>query len=170
MNTMSIGGPCVWALADLLLSYVVAPPVLVVAHRLGLRSLMALWLVAALVGAPVGYLWANPAAFSDEPAETNVMQSPNWSLLLGYMALFGMTGLLYAAGAKPSTRIQQFGSRTILPSTPPRSRRWCALATSPNPMRSDMRGRIAPQRASVRSSARSARNHSERLPRIVVIE
>jgi hypothetical protein len=52
--------------------------------------------VAALVGTPVGYLWANPAAFADDP---EVMQAPHWGSMFEYMALFGVTGVLYAAGA-----------------------------------------------------------------------
>jgi len=96
MDAIAIGGPCVWAMAGLVVSYSVALPVLVVARRLGVRGLSALWLIAALVGAPVGYLWANPAAFADEPELT---QPPHWGSMFEYMALFGVPGLLYAAGA-----------------------------------------------------------------------
>ena len=92
MNAMAIGGPCVWAIAGLALSYTIALPVLVVARRLGVRGLLALWVVAALVGAPVGYLWANPAVFADDPAVT---PTPHWGSMFEYMALFGVTGLLY---------------------------------------------------------------------------
>ena len=96
LNAISIGGPCLWALAGMVVSYAVALPILVVARRLGVRGLLALWLVAGLVGAPVGYAWANPASFADDPA---VAPGPYWCFsMLGYMALFGITGLLYAAG------------------------------------------------------------------------
>ena len=97
INAISIGGPCIWALAGMVLSYAVALPILVVARRLGLRGLLALWLVAGLVGAPVGYVWSNPAAFADDP---EITQSPYWGFsMFGCMALFGLTGLLYAVGA-----------------------------------------------------------------------
>jgi len=96
MNAIAIGGPCVWAMAGLVLSYAVALPVLVVARRLGVHGPMALWLVAALIGSPVGYLWANPATFADDP---EVTQTPHWGSMFEYIALFGVTGLLYAAGA-----------------------------------------------------------------------
>lgn len=97
MNAISIGGPCLWALAGMVVSYAVALPMLVVARRLGLRGLLTLWLVAGLVGAPVGYVWANPASFADDPSVT---PSPYWGFtMFGYMALFGITGLLYAVGA-----------------------------------------------------------------------
>jgi len=85
----------------MVVSYAVALPLLVVARRLGLRGLLARWVVAGLVGAPVGYVWANPAAFADD---AEVTQNPDWASMFGYMALLGLTGLFYAAGASPPAR------------------------------------------------------------------
>jgi hypothetical protein len=51
----------------------------------------------------MGYVWANPAAFADDP---EVMQNPSWGSMFGYMGLFGVTGLLFAAGAsRPRVRV-----------------------------------------------------------------
>ena len=96
MDAIAIGGPCVWAIVGLALSYAIALPLLVVARRFGVRGLLALWVVAAFVGTPVGYLWADPTLFADDPG---VAQTPHWASMFEYMALFGVTGLLYAAGA-----------------------------------------------------------------------
>ncbi len=50
----------------------------------------------------MGYFWANPAVFADDP---DVTQNRDWGSMLGYMALFGVTGLLYAAGtSRPRVR------------------------------------------------------------------
>ncbi len=50
MNAIAIGGPCVWAIAGLALSYAIALPVVVVARGLGVRGLLGLWLSQPLSG------------------------------------------------------------------------------------------------------------------------
>ena len=99
-DAISVGGPCVWAIRDMLISYTVALPVLVLCRRFGVRSLISLWLVAALIGGPVGYALANTVEFARTPMEAVFTHGPYWGLMLGYMALFGLTGLLFAAGTK----------------------------------------------------------------------
>ncbi|MCK9687422.1 hypothetical protein [Scleromatobacter humisilvae] len=99
-DAISVGGPCVWAIRDMLISYAVALPVLVLCRRFGIRSLISLWLVAALIGGPMGYALANPVEFAWAPTEADFTHGPYWGLMLGYMTLFGLTGLLFAAVSK----------------------------------------------------------------------
>jgi len=100
IDAISIGGPCVWAMRDTLISYAVALPVLVLCRRFGIRGLISLWLVAALIGGPMGYVLANPVEFAWTPTEADFTSGPYWNVMLGYMALFGLTGLFFATGTK----------------------------------------------------------------------
>jgi hypothetical protein len=99
-DALSVGGPCVWAIRDMLISYAVALPVLVFCRRFGMRSLISQWLIAALTGGPMGYALANPVEFALAPTEADLMHGLYWGLMLGYMTLFGLTGLLFAAVSK----------------------------------------------------------------------
>jgi hypothetical protein len=102
-TALAIGGPCVWAIRDLLVSYVIALPVLLLCRRGGVHKPGALWLVAPVVGAPIGYVLANPVDFAWTPTEANFAHGTDWGLMVGYMALFGLSGLLYAFGARQRT-------------------------------------------------------------------
>jgi hypothetical protein len=100
IDAVSIGGPCVWAIRDMLISYTVSLPMLVLCRRFGVRRLGALWLVAALIGGPMGYVLANPVEFAGTPTEADFTHGPYWGVMFGYMVLFGLTGLFFAAGTK----------------------------------------------------------------------
>lgn len=99
-NLLAIGGPCIWALQDLLISYAVALPVLLLCRRHRVTQPVALWFVAAVIGAPIGYMLANPLVFAWTPEEADFISGPHWSHMAGYMALFGLSGLAYALGAE----------------------------------------------------------------------
>jgi hypothetical protein len=99
-TALAIGGPCVWAMRDLLVSYLVALPVLLLCRRGGVRKPGALWLVSSMVGAPIGYVLANPVDFAWAPTEADFAHGPHWGLMVGYMALFGLSGLLFDFGAR----------------------------------------------------------------------
>ena len=94
----AISRVCVWAIRDILVSYVVALPVLLLCRRIGARRAFLLWLVAALVGYPMGYVLANPVEYAWVPTEADFAHGPYWDVMFPYMALFGLTGLLYALG------------------------------------------------------------------------
>ncbi len=48
----------------------------------------------------MGYTLANLVEFAWAPTEADFTHGPYWGLMLGYMTLFGLTGLLFAAGTK----------------------------------------------------------------------
>ena len=48
----------------------------------------------------MGYVLANPLEFAWPPTETDFTHGPCWGGRLGYVALFGSTGLFFAAGAE----------------------------------------------------------------------
>ena len=100
IDAISVGGPCVWAIRDVLISYAVALPVLMLCRRFGVQRLISLWLVAALIRCPMGYVLANTAECAWTPTEADFTHGPYWSVMLGYMALFGLTGLFFATGTK----------------------------------------------------------------------
>lgn len=94
----AIPGVCAWAIRDMLISYAIALPALMLCRRLGAKRAITLWLTAALAGYPMGYVLANPVEFAWAPTEAEFAHGPYWDVMLTYMALFGLTGVLYSAG------------------------------------------------------------------------
>jgi len=50
----------VWSLRDLLMGYLIALPILLFFRRLGVKSLLGFWGIGAAIGAPFGFILANP--------------------------------------------------------------------------------------------------------------
>ena len=111
INESAISGVCVWAIRDILISYVIALPALMLCRRLGARRAVSLWLVAALVGWPMGNVLANPAEYAWTPTEADFAHGPYWDVMLTYMSLFGLTGLLYGLGRDRQTERLSVGSQ-----------------------------------------------------------
>ncbi len=107
----AISGVCVWAIRDLLISYVIALPVLLLCRRIGVRRAVSLWLVAALVGYPMGYVLANPVEYAWTPTEADFAHGPYRDVMFTYTALFGLTGLLYAFGREGQPEWRPTGSQ-----------------------------------------------------------
>lgn len=84
-----------WVARDLVLAYLAALPVVYVMCRLGVRQAALLWAVVAALGAPIGYVLAHPVRYAWTPDAKDFEHGPYWSVMLGYMALFGLTGLAY---------------------------------------------------------------------------
>lgn len=85
-----------WVLRDLILGYCMALPVLAVLRRFGAERIGLMWAAAALVGAPMGYVLANPVTFAWTPTEEQFEHGPYWFDMLIYMVLFGLSGVMYA--------------------------------------------------------------------------
>ena len=107
----AISGVCVWAIRDIVISYVIVLPVLLLCRRIGARRAVSLWLVAALVGYPMGYVLANPVEYAWMPTEADFAHGPYWDVMLTYMALFGLTGLPYALGREGQPERRPIGSQ-----------------------------------------------------------
>jgi peptidoglycan/LPS O-acetylase OafA/YrhL len=90
----------IWSLRDLLVAYVLALPVVHLLLRVGVRRAALLWLAVAALGAPVGYILAHPLVYAWTPTDKDVRHGPYWGLMLGHMALFGLTGPTYRALSK----------------------------------------------------------------------
>lgn len=107
----AISGVCVWAIRDMLISYVIALPALILCRRLGARRAVSLWRVAALVGWPMGNVLANPVEYAWTPTEANFAHGPYSDVMLTYMSLFGLTGLLCGLGKDQQTERLSVGSQ-----------------------------------------------------------
>lgn len=49
----------------------------------------------------MGYVFANPMEFAWTPEASDLVRGPEWGLMFGYMALFGLTGLFYSLDLRP---------------------------------------------------------------------
>ena len=48
----------------------------------------------------MGYVMANPVEFAWTPSEVEFQHGPYWDSMIIYMALFGLTGLVYSLFAR----------------------------------------------------------------------
>ena len=89
------GELAVWFFRDALLGYTIVLPVISIARRIGFTAPASLWLVAALVGLPMGYVLANPVEYEFTPSEEEFQHGPYWWRMYIYAVQFGLTGLAY---------------------------------------------------------------------------
>jgi hypothetical protein len=87
----------VWVIRDGVIAYAFALPALLIGRRLGVRNAFAFWLIAAMTGARMGYVLANPVDYAWTPSEQDFAHGPYWSRLAVHMALTGLTGIAFAA-------------------------------------------------------------------------
>jgi hypothetical protein len=85
----------VWFSRDLILALFLAIPVVAFAYHRGLKRPLALWALATVVAAPMGYVLANPVTFAWSPTEADFLLGPRWGDMALYVGLFGLSGLTY---------------------------------------------------------------------------
>jgi hypothetical protein len=102
------GAFAVWAFRDLIIGYCATLPVLAIFWRIGTRNPALFWMAATLMGGPMGYVLANPVEFAWSPTEMDFQHGPYWSVMLAYMALFGLSGLAFSYfGRQEERRLAQ---------------------------------------------------------------
>ena len=89
------GEMAVWFFRDAFFGYSAVLPVVSIVRRLGFTAPTSLWVVAALVGLPMGYVLANPGEYTFSPSEEEFQHGPYWQRMYIYAVLFGLTGLAY---------------------------------------------------------------------------
>ena len=89
------GELAVWFFRDAFLGYSVVLPVVSILRRLGFTAPALLWVAAAMVGLPMGYVLANPVEYTISPTDEEFQHGPYWPGMYIYAALFGLTGLAY---------------------------------------------------------------------------
>jgi len=100
-----LGAFTVWAFRDLLISYLFTLPILWICRRFGVTSIVGFWSVGAIVGAPMGFVLANPIQFAWTPTDQDFLISPYWHDMVIYMVLFGLTGFGYYFSSRTGTQI-----------------------------------------------------------------
>jgi peptidoglycan/LPS O-acetylase OafA/YrhL len=88
----------IWSIRDVVASYIIAFPLLILARRLGVRHLMVFVLISIVAGYPIGHMLANPANYAWQPTENDFTHGTYWDLLWSYMLTSGVTGLCFGMG------------------------------------------------------------------------
>jgi hypothetical protein len=85
---------------DTVANYFFALPLLLVARRFNLRSLLCYACISALAGLPVAYMLANPIDYAWQPSDEDFVHGPYWFFMFTYLFFSCTTGLLFGLGAK----------------------------------------------------------------------
>lgn len=105
-----LGTFTVWFFRDPLISYLFTLPVLWICLCFGVKSLLGFWGVGTIIGAPVGFILANPVYYAWTPTDEDFLLGPYWHNMVIYMVLFGLVGLAYYFSSRPRLHIFEITS------------------------------------------------------------